>query len=329
MLFYTNILAKGNNVFFRGFKDGKRVSQKIDFKPSLYVKSNSKNTQYKSMWGEPLEKLNFDTISEARNFIKQYKDVENFHIFGNFNYGYQFINKVFPNTIDFDTSLLKIVTIDIETTTEFGFPDPRSAQEEIILITLQDINTHKLTTFGCGPYDVKKPNSEYIKCEDEFDLLRKFINFWKNDYPDVVTGWNCQLFDITYLSSRIMRVLGDKALNECSPWGFIRQYEVPTARNRTQLAFDWQGISVLDFMDLYKKFSYTMVENYKLDTVAYEELGEQKLKNPHATFKEFYTKDWDLFVDYNIRDVELVSALDNKRKIINLILTMEIGRAHV
>ena len=139
MLFYTNILAKGNNVFFRGFKDGKRVSQKIDFKPSLYVKSNSKNTQYKSMWGEPLEKLNFDTISEARNFIKQYKDVENFHIFGNFNYGYQFINKVFPNTIDFDTSLLKIVTIDIETTTEFGFPDPRSAQEEIILITLQDI----------------------------------------------------------------------------------------------------------------------------------------------------------------------------------------------
>ena len=322
MLFYTNILAKGNNVFFRGFKDGKRVSQKIDFKPSLYVKSNSKNTQYKSMWGEPLEKLNFDTISEARSFIKQYKDVENFHIFGNFNYGYQFINKVFPNTIDFDTSLLKIVTIDIETTTEFGFPDPRSAQEEIILITLQDINTHKLTTFGCGPYDVKKPNSEYIKCEDEFDLLRKFINFWKNDYPDVVTGWNCQLFDITYLSSRIMRVLGDKALNECSPWGFIRQYEVPTARNRTQLAFDWQGISVLDFMDLYKKFSYTMVENYKLDTVAYEELGEQKLKNPHATFKEFYTKDWDLFVDYNIRDVELVSALDNKRKIINLILTM-------
>ena len=322
MLFYTNILAKGNNVFFRGFKDGKRVSQKIDFKPSLYVKSNSKNTQYKSMWGEPLEKLNFDTISEARSFIKQYKDVENFHIFGNFNYGYQFINKVFPNTIDFDTSLLKIVTIDIETTTEFGFPDPRSAQEEIILITLQDINTHKLTTFGCGPYDVKKSNSEYIKCEDEFDLLRKFINFWKNDYPDIVTGWNCQLFDITYLSSRIMRVLGDKALNECSPWGFIRQYEVPTARNRTQLAFDWQGISVLDFMDLYKKFSYTMVENYKLDTVAYEELGEQKLKNPHATFKEFYTKDWDLFVDYNIRDVELVSALDNKRKIINLILTM-------
>ena len=87
MLFYTNILAKGNNVFFRGFKDRKRVSQKIDFKPTLYVKSNDKNTQYKSMWGEPLEKLNFDTITEARNFIKQYKDVENFHIFGNFNYG--------------------------------------------------------------------------------------------------------------------------------------------------------------------------------------------------------------------------------------------------
>ena len=321
MLFYTNIHTRGNYVHFRGFKDGKRVNQKIPFQPTLYVRSG-KPSEFKSLWGENLEKIKFSTIKEAREFVDQYKEVSNFPIFGNKNYSYQFISKMFPDVIEFDTSLMKIVTIDIETTTEYGFPDSRDAQEQIILITVQDFNTKQLTTFGCGPYLPKQENSTYIQCKDEFDLLRQFINHHKADYPDVTTGWNSQLFDIAYLSSRIIKVLGEKALNECSPWGIVRQHEVPTARGRTQLAYDWAGISILDFMDLYKKFSYKMVENYKLDTVALEELGEQKLKNPHATFKEFYTKDWELFVDYNIRDVELVDRLEDKMRIITLILTM-------
>jgi DNA polymerase elongation subunit (family B) len=308
-------------VHFRGFKDGKRVKEKIPFQPTLYVRSG-KPSEFKSLWGDNLEKVKFSTIKEARNFVDQYKEVSNFPIFGNKNYGYQFTSKMFPDTVEFDISLIKIVTIDIETTTEYGFPDPRAAQEEVTLISVQDFNTKVITTFGCGPYLSKKLNSTYIQCKDEFDLLRQFINHHKSDYPDVTTGWNSQLFDIAYLSSRITKVLGEKALDECSPWGYVRQYEVPTARGRTELAFEWCGISILDFMDLYKKFSYKMVENYKLDTVAFEELGENKLKNPHATFKEFYTKDWELFVDYNIRDVELVDRLEDKMRIINLILTM-------
>ena len=321
MLFYTNIYTRGNYVHFRGFKDGKRVKEKIPFQPTLYVRSG-KPSEFKSLWGDNLEKVKFSTIKEARNFVDQYKEVSNFPIFGNKNYGYQFTSKMFPDTIEFDISLIKIVTIDIETTTEYGFPDPRAAQEQVTLISVQDFNTKVITTFGCGPYLSKKPNSTYIQCKDEFDLLRQFINHHKSDYPDVTTGWNSQLFDIAYLSTRITKVLGEKALSECSPWGYIRQYEVPTARGRTELAFEWCGISILDFMDLYKKFSYKMVENYKLDTVAMEELGESKLKNPHATFKEFYTKDWELFVDYNIRDVELVDRLEDKMRIITLILTM-------
>jgi len=308
-------------VHFRGFKDGKRVKEKIPFQPTLYVRSG-KPSEFKSLWGDNLEKVKFSTIKEARNFVDQYKEVSNFPIFGNKNYGYQFTSKMFPDTVEFDISLIKIVTIDIETTTEYGFPDPRAAQEEVTLISVQDFNTKVITTFGCGPYLSKKPNSTYIQCKDEFDLLRQFINHHKSDYPDVTTGWNSQLFDIAYLSTRITKVLGEKALDECSPWGYVRQYEVPTARGRTELAFEWCGISILDFMDLYKKFSYKMVENYKLDTVAFEELGENKLKNPHATFKEFYTKDWELFVDYNIRDVELVDRLEDKMRIITLILTM-------
>lgn len=322
MLFYTNILSRGNYVYFRGFKDGKRVNQKIPFQPSLFVRTGNKDSKYKSLWGDSLERVKFSSMTEARDFVKQYQEVSNFPIFGNYNYSYQFISKLFPGSISFDPSLMKIVTIDIETSTEYGFPDVRNAQEEVILITLQDFNTKKLTTFGCKPYLAKKENSEYIQCKDEFDLFRKFIDFWKKDYPDVITGWNSQLFDVAYISSRIIRVLGEKALNELSPWGLVRQYEVPTARGRTQLAYDWQGISILDFLDLYKKFSYKMVENYKLDTVAKEELNDEKIKAPYATFKEFYTNDWELFVDYNIHDVVLVDKLEDKLRIINLILTM-------
>ena len=217
---------------------------------------------------------------------------------------------------------MNILTIDIETTTEYGFPDVRNAQEQVILISAQNFNTKQITTFGCGPYLSKKDNAKYVKCADEFDLLRKFINYLKDDYPDVITGWNSQLFDVAYISARIIKVLGEKALEECSPWGIITTSEVPYARGRTQLAYTWMGISILDYMDLYKKFSYKMVENYKLDTVAKEELNKEKIKSPYATFKEFYTNDWELFVDYNIVDVELVDQLEDKMRIITLILTM-------
>lgn len=319
--FYTNVFSRGNYIYFRGFKNGKRVKQKIPFQPQFYVRTG-KDTQYKSLWGEKLEKIKFSTVDEARNFLKKYNEVSNFPIYGNLNFIYQFISKVFPDTLTFDMSLMKIVTIDIETSTDYGFPDSRNAQEQILLITVQDFNTKQITTFGSSPYLPKQENVNYVYCKDEFDLLRQFINHHKEDYPDVITGWNCQLFDIAYLSSRIMKVLGEKSLEECSPWGNIRQHEVPLARGRTQLAYDWSGISILDFMDLYKKFSYKMVENYKLDTVAKEELGKEKIKHNYGSFKDFYTKDWELFVDYNIVDVELVDQLEDKMKIINLILTM-------
>ena len=320
-MFYTNVYGRGNYVYFRGIKDGKRVSQKIPFQPSLFVRSG-KESKYKSLKGENLERIKFSSINEAKDFVKQYREVSNFPIFGNTNYSYQFISKLFPGEIEFDMSQMKIYTIDIETSTEYGFPDPRTAQEDVLLITIQDFNTKQITSFGCKPFLTEQHNVNYILCKDEFDLLRQFVDFIKSGYPDIITGWNVQLFDIAYLSSRIQRVLGERALQECSPHGVIDQFEVPYAKGRTQLAFNWTGISTLDYMDLYKKFSYKTLESYALDFVATEELDKQKVKHNYGSFKEFYTKDWKLFVEYNIVDVELVDQLEVKMKLINLILTM-------
>ena len=322
MLFYTNVYKRGNYIYFRGFKNGKRVSEKIPFQPTFYVRDGNKDSPYKSLWGEPLKKLKFNSINESKEFIDRYKETSNFPIYGNINLAYQFINKLFPGTIQFDMSLMKILTIDIETSTEYGFPDTRQAQEEVLLITTQDYNTKEITSFGCKPYIVKKDNCTYIKCEDEMDLLRKFIKHIKSDYPDIITGWNCQLFDIAYLSSRIQRVLGDRALEECSPYGVVTSREVPFAKGRTQLAFDWTGTSILDYLDLYKKFSFKVQESYRLDNIAKEELDDEKIKHNYNSFKEFYSKDWELFVDYNIHDVVLVDRLEDKMKLLVLICTM-------
>jgi len=214
------------------------------------------------------------------------------------------------------------VAIDIETSTEDGFPDPRTGQEEILLITIQDFNTKEIISFGCKPFLVQKQNHTYVECVDEFDLLRKFIDYIKEDYPDIITGWNVQLFDIAYLSTRITKVLGDRALSECSPYRLIEEFEVPYAKGRTQLAYNWIGISTLDYMELYKKFSYKVQESYSLDFIAKEELGKEKIKHGYTSFKEFYSKDWNLFVEYNVVDVELVDQLEDRMNLINLILTM-------
>ena len=322
MLFYTDVYKRGDYIYFRGYKDGKRVSDKIPFQPTFYVRTGNKDSPYKSLLGEPLEKKVFGSIYESKIFLDRYKEVSNFPIYGNINLAYQFITKVFPDTIQFDMSLMTILTIDIETSTEYGFPDPRQAQEDVLLITIQNYNTKEITSFGCKPYLPKKDNVTYIKCDDEMDLLRRFIKFIKSDYPDIITGWNVQLFDIAYLSSRIQRVLGDRALNECSPYSVITSREVPFSRGRTQLAFSWTGIAIIDYLDLYKKFSFKVQESYKLDNIAKEELNDEKIKHNYGSFKEFYTKDWDLFVDYNIHDVVLVDSLENKMKLIVLICTM-------
>ena len=112
MIFYTNVYSRGNYVYLRAFKNGERISEKIPFKPSLFVRTG-KPSEYKTIFNEPLEKITFNTIKESIDFVRHYREVSNFKLYGNTNYAYQFISKVFPDDISFDMSLMKIVTIDI------------------------------------------------------------------------------------------------------------------------------------------------------------------------------------------------------------------------
>lgn len=321
MIFYTNVARRGNNILFRGIQDGKRIHEKILFKPTLYARSNQV-TGLTNIKGEPVAKVQFESIAGAREYLNSYQDVPNFPIYGNTNYVYQFITKVFQQDVQFDITQMKIVTIDIETSTEYGFPDTKNPNEQVLLITLQDYNTKKITSLGCNPFLAYKENITYIQCQDEYALLKKFIEIIRSDFPDIITGWNCQLFDIAYLSARLNKILGESSLKSLSPWGFVDSREVEFIAGRKEIVYDWVGVTILDYLDLYKKFGYTQQENYKLDTVAKAELGKEKLKHDYDSFKDFYTHDWQKFVEYNITDVELVDQLEDRRKLINLILTM-------
>ena len=261
-------------------------------------------------------------VRDCRDFFNKYDGVEGFNIYGNERYIYQYISDKYPQEhIDFDISKIKLITLDIETTAEYGFSDG-DLSGRITTITIQDYTTKKITTWGVKPFVVKQQNVTYIRCLDELDLLNKFITYWENEPPEVLTGWNIQLFDIPYIAGRLRKVLGEKRMKRLSPWGLVTEKEV-FIKGRQHKSIDIGGVTQLDYLDLYKKFTYTNQESYRLDHIALVELGHQKLDHSEFdTFKDFYSGNWQKFVEYNIKDVELVDRLEDKMKLIELALTM-------
>jgi DNA polymerase elongation subunit (family B) len=319
--FYTSVIQYGNRILFRGVDNGYHTQAKIPFAPKLFVKSKKSHDEYLSVFGDDLEPIQFTDINDAKEFISKYSDVENFEIFGNKNFAYQYITENYSGEIQFDISNIRIYSIDIETSSEHGFPNVNNPIESVLLISIQNSVTKEIITFGCGDYVGNKPNHIYVKCKDEYDLLSKFLLFWQKDYPNILTGWNIDTFDVPYLIRRMEKVLGVEVTRRLSPWNVINDKSFERA-GKEILAFDILGVAILDYIDLYKKFTYSAQESYKLDYIAKVELGKQKLENPYDTFREFYTNDWQMFVDYNVIDTELVDQLEDKMRLVELIITM-------
>ena len=322
MKFYTNVQLIGNQFLVRGVENGKRYEHRDEFFPTLFVRSKKK-TKYKTLNGVSVDAIKPGTVRECRDFFKKYDEVEGFEIYGNDRYIYQYISEKYPeDEIKFDISKVKLVTLDIEVSSERGFPDVESCVEEILAITIQDYTTKEIITWGVKPFNNTQKNVTYHCCNTEENLLRTFINHWMQDVPDVITGWNIQLYDIPYICKRISRVLGEKTMKRMSPWGLVSEGEIHLM-GRSHTTFDVGGVTQLDYLDLYKKFTYKAQESYRLDYIAKVELGQQKLDHSEFdTFKDFYTKGWQKFIEYNIIDVELVDRLEDKMKLIELALTM-------
>jgi DNA polymerase elongation subunit (family B) len=322
MRYYTNVQMVGNEFLVRGFENGESFITRERFEPTLFVPSKKK-TKYKTLEGNYVQAIQPGTVRDCREFIKTHNNVDGFEIYGNTRYIYQYISEKYPEDhIEFDLKKMKLVTIDIEVASERGFPTVAKCDEEMLCITLQNYANKRIITFGQGKFNNTDPSVEYVECRDEYDLLNQFLGYWQVNTPEVITGWNCTLYDIPYLAKRIGRVLGEKAVKALSPWGLVTSEEI-TVTGRQHLVYDIGGITVLDYLDLYKKFTYKAQESYRLDYIGEVELGKKKLDHSeYDTFKEFYTKDWQKFVEYNIQDVRLVDALEEKMKLVELAVTM-------
>lgn len=320
MEFYTSVHPIGDRIFIRGVENGKRYQRKLDFNPTLYVTSQ-KPSKWKTLEGSFVDEVQPGSIKETREFIKRYEGVEGFAVYGNSNFAYQYISDNYSHDINWDMEQIKVFTIDIETATENGFPDIRAANEEVLLITVKDLASKRIITFGSKSFVHNREDVIYVTCKNEQELLRHFMDFWVKSYPDVITGWNTDFFDMPYLIRRIERELGDGESNKISPWGYVNERKTFIKGNE-EIHYDIIGIAQLDYLELYKKYTYSKQESYRLDYIAEQELGDKKKENPVDSFRDFYTNHWQEFVEYNIHDVELVDKLEDKMRLIELHLTM-------
>ena len=320
--FYTNVQVYGSKILFRGIDNGRKVRLKADYHPTLFV-SSPKPTKFTTVTGEYVSEINPGTIRDCRDFVKQYEDIDNFKLYGMQRYEYCFISDRFPDEVDWDKKLINICNIDIEVGSENGFPEPAEANETVTAITYK--MGDKFVVFGCGNFNNVREDVTYYKCRDEIDLIKRFIDEWSSDYPDIITGWNVAQFDIPYLVNRISKLLGEDFAKRLSPWNVINSREVHYSAARTYTAYELLGISTLDYIDMYRKYAPEgrSQESYKLDNIAHVELGERKLSyEEYGNLHTLYKDNYQLFIEYNIKDVELIEKLDDKLKLIELALTL-------
>ena len=332
MSFYTSAHRHGNKILFRGYDaKGNRIHDRVSFKPTLFLPSNNKATEWEALDGNPVEPFELESMSEAQDFIKKYEDVGNFKVYGNSNFVAQFLAKAYPDVIDYRPSFIRVGNIDIEVASDDGFPHPEQAAHPVISITYRDNQNNIYHVWGLDDYDPAKCEIDlrgamiqYRKCDHEAQLLQKFVVFWENNCPDIITGWNVRLFDIPYLINRIVKVCGDKTAKALSPWG-IYKYRQIGIKGKSLDAYEIYGVSQMDYYDLIQKFGYTYgpQESYALDHIAHTILGEKKLSyEEHGTLHTLYKNDHQKFIDYNIRDVQLVDLIDKETGLMDLALTV-------
>ena len=330
--FYTSAFRYGKSIKYIGYENGRKVKSSVPFKPVLHVTASKKGQpiEWHALDGTPVEPIVFNDMSEATGFIKSYKDVPAFKIFGNTNYVIQYLNEEFPGEIAWDRNVINVTSLDIECKSGDGFPEPELADQEITAITTKNNIDDTYHTFGCGDYDVSKSLMQthavrYVKCQDEKDLLYKFVSHMEATSPDVITGWNVEFFDIPYLVNRIAKVNSEATMKRLSPWGLVDTRETKSGFGQTVIKYELKGIAILDYMAIFKKFGYSYgpQESYRLDHIANVVLGEKKLDfGELRDLNELHDNDYQKFIDYNIKDVELIDRMEDKLGLITLCLTM-------
>ena len=334
MRFYTSVERFGNNILWRGYDNGRRFSKKVPYKPSLFVATKNE-TKFRSLVGDRyVEPRHFDTMADAKDFLERYKDVHGIDIYGNTNYVSAFIQEQYPGQIEYDMRHINIVMFDIEYDTTTGYTTTDDADKPINSIAFKSSKSDTYHLLTLKSYDKTKTITGidpekimHMEFETELALLHRFVQLWTNDYPDIVTGWNVEYFDIMYIITRIIKLFGEEKAKQLSPWGNIRK----TSREffgKMQSTYAISGVAIIDYMDAFKKFGYKYgpQESYKLDHIAHVVLGEKKLDySEYGSLSELYIQNPQLFFDYNLKDTHLIELMEEETALLALVMTVAYG----
>jgi len=318
MRFYTHAILRRGELLLREIDDGKHVQHRFKIKPYLFVDSRRPDAEYRTLDGKPADRIDFPSVWEAKKFVERYDGVENFNYYGMTDFLYPYLNDRYPGEVKFDSSWICVANIDVEVGAKGAFPDPRKAESPVTSITAKIAG--RVYAFGVKDFAPHRNDVLYHRCEDEVDLLYQFLQTWRANPIDVITGWNIDFFDIPYLVNRIRRVLGDDFVKALSPWGMIEEREAHDKFGKTQQTFEFIGITALDYKRMYEKFIMEPRESYSLNYISYVELKEKKLDySDFRDLQDLYERDHQRFMEYNIRDVDLVDKLDAKLGLLNLV----------
>ena len=322
MDFYTNVCRTRDKILVKGYQNNKPHMMKVAYRPNHYVLSKKGDTAFRSLDGRPLEAVNLDTMGGARKFREQYNQVDGFEIHGYDKYIYTYIAEKFHGDVEWDYNKVKIATLDIECESENGFPEPTLAEEKVNAITIKPFR-HNAHTFGIGPWNECPANVTYHECQNEAFLLEEFIKYWRKESFDIITGWNVDAFDMTYLCNRVDKLFGEGSHKKFSPWNMSDVRDYINHYGNKVVVFNLYGINIIDYMALYKQRTFVNQESYSLDHISHIELDKQKIDySEYGNLHTLYKNNYSLYLEYNVKDVTLVEDLEDKLGLLELTMTM-------
>jgi DNA polymerase elongation subunit (family B) len=196
----------------------------------------------------------------------------------------------------------------------------QSAPSRITAVAMYDFNLKEYSAFilddTATMKESLKDNVRVIPCHTETGLLMKVIDKWKEIDPTIITGWNIDNFDVPYMYNRMKKLLGERKANELSPIGVVKFDDFDT-----KMPYKIAGVNSLDYMRLYKKFIPKQQPSYGLDFIGKKEIGRGKIQY-EGSLDKLFKEDIDKFIEYNINDVSIIVDLDEKRKFIDLAVSV-------
>lgn len=317
MKYYTACTLKGNKVLVRGYRNGERFTESISFKPSLFIRTE-KDSKYKTLKNVKVKKMIFDTLYDCREFLDQYRELEDCPIYGNTDFITQYLMESYPNEIEYDLKQIKIAYLDLECESENGFPNLDNPNEKVNLMSIRISGVTHVISF----IPITLPDCKVHMVSNEKELLKKTFEILSREDVDIITGWNIKLFDMPYIIGRALLYFEQKEIESWMPFNLMKFRETDIGGKKYKV-YEFPGYTILDYMDLYKKFSGTNQESYALQNIAKVELDAQKLDySEYGSLREFYKKNFQKFAEYNVQDAILVERLDNKLKLIDLAVSI-------